>query len=358
MKRLTKLQQVRQLRLAEKGRRKKHKRSLKKYIAKPKRYLFGGETIEAPRVFSLTSETGKQVGEFIRTISSSVLKKNRKVRLDFRKTEQFVVTGTILLFAEIDRIISISSLKKPITIVDPRSRRAREVLKQIGIHTLTGDSCDISPVREDVVYWKSTKGKLQTGDSYGSLIEAVAERANTHHVKQIEVSGLWRGVNEAVANSVEHAYLKARFDDFKGLPDTKWWMFSQIRDGIFMLAVCDLGCGYRGTIKLSIPEAFIAMSGSTFAGKNKDALAINTAMEYGRSVTRLENRGKGSRDVLSLLEKHGSGTLHVFSNTGWVAYAQETEQAIKRYTGDIGISIGGTIVCWSLPLNKAINEHS
>lgn len=226
------------------------------------------------------------------------------------------------------------------------------MLKQIGIHSLTGDRCDIVPLREDVVYWKVTKGSTQSGDSYGALVEVIAERANRYHAKQLEVSGLWRSVNEAVANSIDHAYKKPRHDGFEGLESTKWWMFSQIKDGVFTLAVCDLGCGYRKTINETIPEKFIARIASSFIGSNRDALAIDTAMEYGRSGTNQGNRGKGSRDVLSLLQKHGDGELVVLSNTGWMRYEYMKKQEVSRNNGEVGIDMGGTIVWWKLPLKE------
>lgn len=305
----------------------------------------------APRHFNLTRGSGIEVVKFLRAVSTSVLKENRKVKLNFSYTEQFHVPGTILLFAELDRIISLSTLDKPVTIVPPFRRRPREVMKQIGIFGLTGDRSDVIPARDDVVYWKATKGATQSGDKYGSLVEAIAERANRDHVKQLEVGGLWRSVNEAIANSIDHAYKKPRVDGFSGLDGTKWWMFSQIKDGIFTLAVCDLGCGYRATIEETIPEIFIANLAAQLQGHNRDALAIATAMEYGRSGTHLNHRGKGSRDVLSLLQKHGDGVLVVLSKTGWMKYEYAQNELTSQQSGGIGIDIGGTILWWKLPLN-------
>ena len=328
------------------------KRKNKRRIAPENRYIPPGEYIRAPKNFNLIRGSGLEVCKFLRAVSRSVLTNKQQVRLDFKRTEQFHVPGTILLFSELDRIISTSDLPKPISIIDPQKRRPREVLKQIGIHNLTGDSCDIVPQREDVVYWKATKGNTQSGDTFGNLVEVIADKANREHATKLEVSGLWRSVSEAVANSIDHAYKKIRYDGFDGLEQTKWWMFSQIKDDIFTLAVCDLGCGYRSTINESIPEKFIASIASSFTGVNRDALAIDTAMEYGRSGTNQSNRGKGSRDALSLLQKHGNGELVVLSNTGWMRYEYMNSQEVNKNDGGVGIDIGGTIVWWKLPLKE------
>lgn len=346
----------RQERLARYRLAEKLDRAGKRKILQGNRYVPPGELVKAPKSFNLIKGSGLEVGKFLRAVSHAVLVNKQQVRLDFKDTEQFHVPGTILLFAELDRIISMSDLEKPISIIDPFRRRPREVLKQIGIHGLTGDRCDIIPEREDVVYWKATKGGNQSGDSYGSLVEAIAERANRDHAKQLEVSGLWRSVNEAIANSIDHAYKKPRHDSFSGLPDTKWWMFSQIKDESFTLAVCDLGCGYAKTISETIPEKFVSAIASTFLGTNRDALAIDTAMEYGRSGTHQSHRGKGSRDVLSLLQKHGDGELVVLSNSGWMRYEYKNREEKNKSNGALGIDIGGTIIWWKLPLKELADE--
>ena len=357
MKRPTIELKERQCRLANYRFGEKRKRKGRRKVAPENRFVRPDAIIQAPPSFNLIRGAGVEVAKFLRAVSYRVLVDREKVTLNFKNTEQFAVPGTILLFAELDRIISLSQISKPITIVDPIRRRPREVLKQIGIHNLSGDRSDVIPVREDVVYWKATKGNSQSGDTYGSLVEAIAERANRDHAKQLEVSGLWRSVNEAVANSVDHAYKKPRHDGFSGLDQTKWWMFSQIKDGVFTLAVCDLGCGYRKTISETIPEKFIASISATFAGRNRDALAIDTAMEYGRSGTKESNRGKGSRDVLSLLQKHGNGELVVLSNSGWMRYEYKNSKETNKNTGELNIDIGGTILWWKLPLKELGHEE-
>lgn len=359
MKRVTLELRVRQARIARyrEAERLRWREGHKPAFSRP-RYFPPGTNIPAPTSFDLILDHKGELSRFLRAVADSVLIHKKPVRLNFKYTETFYVPATILLFAEIDRICSLAEIIKPVSIIDPIKRRPREVLKQIGLHQLTGDTCDIVPEREDVVYWKATKGATQTGDSYATLVEAVAERANRDHVKHLEVSGLWRSVSEAVANSVEHAYKHSRKDGFTGLPDTKWWMFSQIKDGHFSLAVCDLGCGYQKTINETLPERFVALVASQFAGANRDSLAIDTAMEFGRSGTHESHRGKGSRDALSLLAKHGTGHLAVISNTGWMRYEYHNNKETLRENGSLGSNMGGTILWWRLPLIEVVNANN
>ena len=314
------------------------------------------EVIKAPNRFCLTRGLGVEVVKFLKAVANRVLHMEKPVKLNFRDTEAFYVPGAIFLFSELDRIISLSNIPKPISIIDPYRRRPREVLKQIQIHQLTGDRSEVVPIRDDVVFWKATKGSDQSGDDLGPILEFVTERANEKHVKQVEISGIWRGVSEAVANVVDHAYESPRKDGFKGLKETKWWMFTQIREQRFTAAVCDLGCGYRSTINRNIPEKFIATFKELFNLQNKDAAAIKVAMEYGRSRTRQDNRGKGSRDALSVLTKHGQGELTILSNSGFVHYRVSGGKE-KVFMDDIGIDIGGTVIWWQLPLQENENDQ-
>ncbi len=357
MKKLDVNLKLRLFRLAKYSEEKRKKRKKLKYVSIKKRFIQPLDRINAPIRFNLTNGDGVEVVKFLKAVANRVLNQQKPIKLNFRNTEFFYVPGAILLFAELNRIINLSTIQKPITIIDPYKPKPREVMKQIGIHQLTGDECNVVPSKDDVIFWKATKGAKQTGDDLGPILEFVTERANKEHAEQIEVSKLWRGVSEAVSNTIDHAYTFARADNFNGLEDTKWWMFTQIKDARFAVAVCDLGCGYKQTINQTIPESFRSGFKKIFSAENQDSSAIKIAMEYGRSGTKETNRGKGSKDALSVLAKHGSGTLFIFSNTGWVEYIikKNKKEIIKQ--GNIEIDIGGTIVWWDLPLETNYDEN-
>jgi hypothetical protein len=350
MKKPSPSQQLRQHRLARYRFTEHRKRKHRRYIPIGRKLIRSGDRIRAPKHFNLTRGAGAEVTQFLRAIEKTVLVDEKSTCLDFKHTEVFHVPATILFFAELDRIISLSNLPKPITILDPRMRRPREVMKQIGLYDLTQDKCDVVPERNDVVFWKATKGSNQSGEKL-AILESVAEKVNKDHTHQIEIGGIWRGVSEAMANTVDHAYRKPRSGRYADPCDTKWWMFTEVRDEQFTAAVCDLGCGYRATINETLPEKFVAQLAQTLLGTNRDAAAIHTAMEYGRSGTNIEHRGKGSRDARSVLEKHGTGELVILSNTGWMRYVYKNGQEHLKENGALGANIRGTVVWWKLPLN-------
>lgn len=348
---------LRQERRSKRCLRQRLKRSSKCWKPTALRYVRPGKVLRAPLKIDVTRGSGVELGKFLRALDATVLKLGIPTVLDFRQTETFYPAGAIRLFAEVDRIVSLSSLPKPISIRDPWQRRPREVLKQIGIHEITKDRCDVVPTREDVVYWRATKGRDQSGSTPGQMLEVVAAKVNREHTAQLELSGVWRGVSEAVANSVDHAYRVPRADGFAGLAETKWWMFTQLRENVFTMAVCDLGCGYRATINSTLPEQFIAAMAEAFGRGNRDCMAIHAAMEYGRSGTKATERGKGSRDAMSVIEKHGAGELVILSNTGWLRYTYDQDSGWSQFSDEIGIDLQGTIVWWKLPLKESGHGH-
>jgi hypothetical protein len=87
---------------------------------------------------------------------------------------------------------------------------------------------------------------------------------------------------------------------------------------------------------------------------NADTLAMQAAMEYGRSRTKQSERGKGSRCALALLEKHGNGELYLLSNRGCLHYeCLEGEITLKQAT-PLAFDIKGTIIWWNLYLGDAL----
>ena len=278
-----------------------------------------------------------------------VLKQGKDVRLDFKATKRFMVPGALLLYAELHRIVKLSSREKPVKVSPPQNDRARQVMKQIGIFDLTDDIVTVKINRADVIYWRMAKGHTQSGDEM-KILEVVADRVNQSDTARIEKSGLWRGVTEAVNNAHEHAYKKTRADGFAGLKDTRWWLLTQIRNQRFTAAVCDLGCGYEKTLDMSTREWFSSAPRRIVGLSNADTEAIQAALAYGRSATKLTERGKGSRDALALLEKHGQGELYILSNRGVVRYICKRGKLELKSVSPLDFDVKGTIIWWNLDL--------
>jgi hypothetical protein len=190
------------------------------------------------------------------------------------------------------------------------------------------------------------------------MLESIADKVNQRYKDSLEVSKVWKGVSEAVNNAQEHAYSKPRQDGFEGMRDYKWWLLTQLRNERFTAAVCDLGCGYSETLKPEMWEGFLNSAARVINSGNKHTDAIEAAMEYGRSRTRLSERGRGSRDALTLLERHENGELFILSHGGYVLYKRLEGVTSKPKSFKLDFEVPGTIIWWNLPLEgKNENKH-
>lgn len=313
--------------------------------------------IKSPEVIGVYGLNGILLRRFIRTLHKRVLAGGSKAVLDCSAVRGIYPHGAILLHAELDRVTATSSLAKPVKIIPPRCRRCRQVFKQIGLLGLSGDDIDIVLDREDVIYWKCTQGQDQSGDIPGQLLERVAEKANEMAQSSLILGDIWPGISEAIINTTEHAYSHELPASPPSHPTAKWWLLTSIKDSVFAAAVCDLGVGYKKTTPQTVPEWFVGQLTRILGTGNLDSQAIRLAMEYGRTRTGEDQRGKGSRDALSILTRHGAGELVIISNSGCVRYEFDTD--MKEPTVEmlsLQTNINATIVWWRLPLTEVLNE--
>jgi len=316
------------------------------------RYVRPSDFIVAPRIIGLHPSTCRDLIKFIRAIQQRVILEGEATTLDFSGTQKIYGPGALLLYAELDRAIALSGHHKPITIKAPQLSTPRQVMKQLEFPALCGDTLDVVPDRDDVVYWRCTRGADQSGEVPGTLISRVADRANEFAASSLRAEDVWRGVSEAIINTTEHAYSEET-DRFSPHPSNRWWLLTNVKDGSFTAAVCDTGIGYKRTTLRTIPAEFRALARLIFKGENADTSAIRLAMEYGKSRTGLDERGKGSRDALSVLKRHGSGELAMISNKGQVYYKLEPGQEEPVVTTtNLPIDIRATLVWWHLPLSE------
>ncbi|WP_404833490.1 hypothetical protein [Alcaligenes nematophilus] len=312
--------------------------------------------MSAPDQLSVYGVNGELLVRYIKSVRYRVLRDNLRVTLDFSRVRRVAPHGAILLYAELDRIVSCSDQPKPMKIIPPLDNRCRQVFKQVGLLGLTSDDVAIQPDRDDVAYWRCTAGTDQSGDGAGNLLERVADKANKFARRKLILRDIWPGVSEAIINTTDHAYALTQPPFPPRHPERRWWLLTLVKEDVFAAVVCDLGVGYRKTTPITIGEWISSNTLKLLANKNRDANAIELAMEYGRSRTKLENRGKGSRDALSVLTQHKNGELVIISNSGCVHYEFDKDsQELRVHKQSLKVDINATIVWWRLPLNGGVN---
>jgi hypothetical protein len=166
-------------------------------------------------------------------------------------------------------------------------------------------------------------------------------------------SKLYDGLVEAMTNCVQHAYTQKRNDNTGLKDDVRWWMFSQVKDGTYSVAFCDLGIGMKASLLESKkwPVAMVLRAVGMLSQFGSDSAYIRAALELGKSKTGQENRGKGLQDIQNVIKSIGKGSIRILSNRGMWFYSPTTNPPEKY--GDYADSILGTLIWWQIPISKA-----
>jgi len=341
MKKLSPEQRLYYLRIAEKRERKvqrknRQKRWKRKSPKSGRQYLL----MEAPSRISVTEERARVFLLRFLTDLRQAATRGGRITICFKDTEAMVSSGALLLKAEIHRLIRLFPSTQ-FRCLPPKSNRIKQVLSQIEIFKLLKCKCELPLTREDVIHWKTAHGNLVEGEKF-DLILGAYDGALAEPVS----AGLYSGITEAMANSVDHAYIMPRKDGLDISSNVNdWWMFSQKKDGKLNVVFCDLGVGIPATISHTRPDMWDRIK--RFVNLSSDSEVIHFATGSGKSRTGKGYRGKGLPQLVAEIRKIRGGVLWIMSNYGTLLTTADGDQRIDHKT-----SILGTVLAWEVPLSE------
>lgn len=287
---------------------------------------------------------------FLGKLRSLFLQRDQAVVIDFRPVTLMEPMGTLLLVAEIDRMIRMAGSAERLSCVLPAAETPRQVLHQIGLLDLLGTQTshlDTSGYADNVRHWRYATG-LTVREDAGTFLDEYEGR-----MAEPLLEGIWQGISEALVNSGQHAYLGDRNDGCARSRESRWWMFSQEREGSLTVAVCDLGIGIRRSLPLKWDRELVLRFLKDFGGSRRDLAAIRLALEIGQTRTGEGNRGRGLPQIWNVGRAADVGSVTIMSGKGFLSYACDTarETAIEFST-----SILGTVIMWTLPLDARLES--
>lgn len=264
--------------------------------------------------------------------------------IDFSRTQKFIADGTLLFYAEIDRLLD-HFPRLQVRCNFPYNEKASQVLEQIGFYRRIGKNTKfIACEGDDVVTWRTARGQGADGERYDDILG--------HYdgiITEALQDELYTGLTEAMTNAHHHAYILKRGDGIVSSRSYKpWWMFSQEKDGKLTVVFCDLGVGIPGSLPHNKDEGWQYWWSVMKRFKlhdQGDAGLIRGAVRHSRTRTKLHHRGKGLTQIIETVSAHPSGKAVIQSNKGWYRIDSGNETFDDHRT-----SIKGTIIFWQLPL--------
>ncbi|MEG1225835.1 MAG: ATP-binding protein [Hafnia sp.] len=290
-----------------------------------------------------------KTNHFLNKIKKIVTKENGRVSIDFSQTKLITASAMISFLAETDNLINASKLgRNAISFTHPKVEKVESVLKQIGFYELLKKPTRDTKTFKDVSYWNYASGvssePQKASDSMAEIEKKISIKARRK---------LYKGFSEAMANCVEHAYQNpAQVDDVQ----TKWWAFAGVNDDTLIVVICDKGIGISKSLPLTRGSELIEKFKNALSlRKLNDSAMIKIASRMGRTSTGKSNRGKGLKDIKSIIDTFNSGHLSIYSNKGCYKYFRR-EGNLDDIMKEHKTSVCGTITEWSFPLNIGEEE--
>lgn len=288
----------------------------------------------------------EKTNKFINRIRS--IAANGRVLISFHKTQLVTAAAMLSLLSEIDIIVQKGKFgKRSVSFSHPKDPKIESILVQVGLYDIIKKEKRETQEYDDVSYWRyASDDCAQPLLLNDTLQEIKAEIATTAS------KSLYRGLIEAMANSVEHAYPHSSDGNTSKL--AKWWAFAGIKDNKLILVLCDKGVGIPKTLpktqkRQTLIKALNAL-GLNFKSKLKDSIYIEAATMIAETKTNQKHRGKGINDMQKVIDSIGEGVLEIFSNRGRYIY-KGIRDKVRAVAFDYESSINGTIVEWSIPLD-------
>ena len=322
--------------------------------------------ILAPSYLDLYSERNHQkfVG-FIKDLKEIRTKKN--ITICFRNTTRITAAAGLLLVSEVDSLLKKFPETKIICTLPTINRKGhykqqefyflKVCLEKIGFFKLLKyKEKEVSSVCSCSML-EPLKGIDVSSMKAGQLMLSIQKQFSLSNQAR---STLYRGVLEAMANSVEHAYNAGH-----SLTSTKWWMFVGVFEKKLTIIVCDLGVGIPKTLpknhSKSVLKKIFSLLGENYS-TNSDGALIRASTYIKRTRTEEDHRGKGGNDLRSLIEYYPQAILSIYSNKGtFTAYGQDVPK-IRKIRGKRPLiverektysqGIEGTIIEWTIPINS------
>ncbi len=307
--------------------------------------------LKAPEYFALLKvKSHDAMVKFLHKLVALTLSDERVVCIDFRPTKRFHSDGTLLFYAELQRILQ--RRPRSVKCILPSDAVARQVLSRLGILSQLGYHKKFPSNRDDVLHWDVQSGvQADATQGLGQAIEALPR------LPKPQIGKLFRSVTEALTNVTQHAYSEPRQDGTGTSSDRGWWMFVKQEPRDLTVMFCDLGLGVPYTVPRRngnvgwFAHRMAAVLGAVGVRSHQDGETIQVTVDEKRSRLQQEHRGNGFGNMLETISAAGAGRLIIYSNRGAYSYqlnnGKESSQA-RNYSG----SIFGTVIGWHISLTE------
>lgn len=299
--------------------------------------------LKPPEIFDLSRNYGK-VAKFINTLRShvSTYSIRRRLVVDFEPIKEVSPDAALILSAELDRWRFLYNTKLRPWRIQKWDLEVKRLFLEMGLFDLLKipDKVEISNHPGELKFFKFFTANSAAGSIAGKLMDCMTDELSW----ECDEPAFFMALSEALTNVSQHAYPE-NHEYRHPIARGQWWLAGSYnrQSGEITIMCYDQGIGIPATLPLQgIYENCLGILDTMGLYYKLDADLILAALEYGRTRTNLDERGKGLQDILSFA-KDGSGTLRIISRQGeCICHANgEYNRKHRKYPLD------GTFIQWS-----------
>lgn len=299
--------------------------------------------IIVPDILDLSVKTKRNsLIKVIELMHKAISRNDKYICFDFSKTKKIYSSAMLLLYAEMSNALNITE-RLHFSCIKPRNSKSSHVLDQIGIYRICREKFKKIKDYDDVIFWKHCSGKDVIGAAFDKVLDDDSRKKLEKGHPEVDLYG---GCVEATKNAKRHAYIEARSMSAVAYEKTSWWMFSQVKDGILSVNVCDLGVGIPATLPFTRKNLFNILM-ETLGKDSNDAKLIEGAIHGNSSRSGESYRGNGLPKIARVAQETKRASLVVYSYKGEVTITKNNTQCVVY-----GKPVPGTIISWCLPIGE------
>lgn len=302
--------------------------------------------LRSPFALNVSSKKNRRYTlRFLDKFRKHVIDNKGSVTIDLSNLKYILPAAAILLIAEFDRAKRIVGSDFRVILSPSETPRINQLLDQIGFSALCDQKLSDTEVDqaddELVRHWRFATGIRINDQTKRAFVEIQGRLAPALQ------DGIWVGISEAIGNSALHAYVEPRGTDTGRLGTKRWWMLSQVKDGVLAVTVADLGIGIPRSLPLKWPQSTLKNLMDRIRGKGSDERAIKAALEVGASSTGESHRGNGLPQIWQKIRNEKNAKISIYSNRGALHW---NGQSGGEGSNEFADSIFGTVISWSVPV--------
>ena len=323
----------------------------------------------APEEMSL-KKNKDEVFDFLKSIRDLTRMRDKKQSVDFVSIKSLSILCAMLLTSEIDRweemAVKRLRVRDDIAEWDPV---VRKLLNNFGLFDLVTvinkpEKEDEDPEEKFIPIFSGRKSNYKEAKAY------IKEKVTDIAVELGQNREIYGAISEATTNVVHWAYDESVSDIFatakekERIKDRWWFSISyNIKSGIMNIMVCDHGVGIPDSLRKSKKFGPIDLKFISSLIKNKEDHQIlkdimnSSEATSGEDIssTKKSHRGRGLREMKTLLTNFKEGKLRIISGKGEYEFRRENGKNLERSIPS-DYSIAGTVITWELYPNSRIDE--